>query len=58
MGIEARIGAGEWDMLFCQDCHNGWSDSDIDPTWTDDPEEGEVRCPACGSANVIREERG
>lgn len=58
MAIRAKIGAGLWDLLFCQECDASWTDNDIDPEWTDDPEHGEVPCPSCGSDNVVREERG
>lgn len=60
MAIRARLGAGEWDMLICDDCTQLWHDSDVDPTWTDDPEEGGhgTECPSCGSTRVVREERG
>lgn len=58
MAIKAKLGAGEWDMLFCQDCDNTWHGLDSDPTWTDDPEHGATECPECHSNNVMREERG
>jgi hypothetical protein len=58
VGVRAKIGAGLWDLLFCQDCLASWTDNDVDYTWTDDPEEGQVECPTCGSTHVIREERG
>ena len=58
MRIEAKLGAGERDMLFCQECGHHWTEADINHTWTDDPEEGGVPCPSCQSQDVIREERG
>ena len=58
MAIKARIGAGQWDVLICEECQHSWNDTDIDPTWTDEPEAGEVQCPHCSSQKVTREERG
>ena len=58
VAIKAKLGAGVWDLLFCQDCDACWTDHDIDYTWTDDPEIGETHCPSCGSGSVVREERG
>ena len=58
MSIKAKLGAGEWDMLVCEECDNSWHATDIDPTWTDDPEWGETECPNCSSTKVLREERG
>lgn len=58
MAIKARIGAGEWDMLLCQECGSTWHGQDLDPAWTDDPEAGGIECPECHSAKVVREERG
>lgn len=58
MVIAAKLGAGVWDLLFCQACDASWADQDLDLTWTDDPEAGGVNCPSCGSEDVIREERG
>lgn len=58
MAIKAKLGAGVWDLVQCEDCEAHWTEEDVDLTWTDDPEEGGSFCPSCGSANVIREERG
>lgn len=58
MAIRAKLGAGEWDMLLCQACGHYWLDKDIDPRWTDEPEEGHADCPTCFSTDVVREERG
>ncbi len=58
MGVKAKIGAGVWDMLTCEDCGNSWTSSDVDFEWTDDPEAGAIECPGCQSHRVVREERG
>ena len=60
MAIKARLGAGEWDMLVCENCEHLWHGLDVDPTWTDDPEgeHGASECPSCGGTSVVREERG
>jgi ribosomal protein L37AE/L43A len=58
MAIKAKIGAGVWDMLFCENCGYHWAGMDIDLTWTDDPEPGGIHCPRCESDKVVREERG
>lgn len=59
MGIRARLGAGVWDFLLCQECGQYWTAVDVDLEWTDDPVHGlgDV-CSHCGSADVVREERG
>lgn len=58
MAIKARIGAGEWDMLICDDCTHLWHDEDVDPGWTDEPEgDATLNCPACGGSQIVREER-
>ena len=59
MGIRARIGAGEWDLLVCEACGHIWQDPDIDPAWTDEPELGHAECPSCHETRrIVREERG
>lgn len=58
MAIKAKIGAGVWDSLHCEDCDHSWTAEDIDYEWTDDPEAGGVDCPQCHSYKVTREERG
>ena len=58
MSIKARLGAGQWDILVCEECQHTWNMPDIDPTWTDEPEPGDAECPACFSTKVTREERG
>ncbi len=58
MAIRAKLGAGEWDLLFCQDCGHSWSDHDLSLDWTDEPEQGQAECPTCASSSVVREERG
>ena len=58
MAVRAKLGAGVWDFLICQDCGRSWSAEDVNLEWTDEPEEGEVRCSSCSSTTVIREERG
>ena len=59
MSIKARIGAGVWDFLLCQDCDHYWTAPDVDLEWTDDPEADPIdECPSCGSTKVVREERG
>lgn len=58
MAIKARLGAGEWDMLTCEDCGHTWYAPDIDPEWTDETEQGDAECPHCSSTKVTREERG
>ena len=58
MGVKAKIGAGTWDMLTCEDCGHSWTDADVDLEWTDDPEAGAGHCPGCQSERVVREERG
>lgn len=58
MGIKARLGAGQWDILFCQDCERSWSGEDVSLEWTDEPEQGGIECPGCHSRKVVREERG
>ncbi|MDQ3986416.1 MAG: hypothetical protein M3280_07960 [Actinomycetota bacterium] len=58
MGIKAKLGAGVWDMLFCEACGHFWTDGDLDYEWTDDPDRGHVNCPSCHSDRVTREERG
>lgn len=59
MAIKARIGAGQWDMLICDDCSHLWHDEDVDVAGTDEPEEGgAVSCPSCGGSKIVREERG
>ena len=58
MGIKAKIGAGVWDMLTCEECGHSWTASDLDLEWTDEPETGAVECPGCHSDRVVREERG
>ena len=58
MAIKAKLGAGEWDMLTCEDCENTWHGTDVDPTWTDEADHGGIECPSCHSTKVIREQRG
>lgn len=58
MAVKAKLHAGQWDFLACEQCGHSWNDHDIDFMWTDDPEHGEIECPECRSARVIREERG
>ena len=58
MAIKARLEAGVWDMLTCEDCGHFWTAADIDFEWTDDPEMGQIECPGCHSSRVVREERG
>lgn len=58
VAIKARLGAGVWDMLVCEDCSNIWSAPDVDYEWTDDPESELSDCPRCHSNKVVREERG
>lgn len=58
MGVKARLGAGVWDLLSCEDCGHSWTDNDVNHEWTDEPEPGDTHCPSCGSAKVVREERG
>lgn len=58
MAIKAKLGAGEWDILTCEECGHHWTGSDLDFEWSDDPEAGQVECPGCNSRKVIREERG
>ncbi|MGH2731164.1 MAG: hypothetical protein ACRDJI_11240 [Actinomycetota bacterium] len=58
MTVKAKLGAGQWDLLFCEDCGHSWNDHDIDYEWTDEPESGEAYCPGCQSTHVVREERG
>ena len=58
MAVKAKIGAGVWDALFCEDCSHSWAGEDLDHEWTDDPEAGAVECPQCHSGKVAREERG
>ncbi len=58
MGIKAKLGAGEWDMLTCEECGHQWASSDVNYEWTDDPEDGGIECPGCSSPKVVREERG
>jgi DNA-directed RNA polymerase subunit RPC12/RpoP len=58
MAVKAKIGAGVWDMLLCEHCTHSWTVNDLDYEWTDDPEEGAIACPRCGSEHTIREERG
>ena len=60
MAIQAKWGAGTWDMLICEDCTHMWNGLDIDFEWTDDPEPGGhgIHCPSCDSTKVMREERG
>ena len=58
--IRAKLGAGVWDRLFCEECHHSWTEHDIDYEWTDEPEPGGpgIHCPHCHSSCVTREERG
>lgn len=56
--VKARLGAGQWDILVCEECGHTWHTEDLDPEWTDDPEHGDTQCPNCSSAKVTREERG
>ena len=59
MGVKAKLGAGVWDLLLCQDCGYSWPAPDVDLEWTDDPEHNHAdQCCWCGSVQVIREERG
>lgn len=58
MAIKAKIGAGQWDYLVCEECDHTWHGLDIDAEWTDDPEPGGTECPSCDSTKVSREERG
>jgi hypothetical protein len=59
MAIKAKLGAGVWDWLICQECDHSWTAPDLDLEWTDDPERDlNDTCPTCGSSNVVREERG
>ena len=58
MSIKAKLGAGVWDFLMCEDCNHYWTRPDVNPEWTDDPEQGISECPCCGSSRVVREERG
>lgn len=36
--MKAKLGAGVWDLLFCEECKHSWADQDVDYEWTDDPE--------------------
>lgn len=56
--MKAKLGAGVWDLLFCEECGHSWTDNDIDYEWTDEPEPGHHHCPNCSSIKVAREERG
>ena len=58
MAIKAKLGAGQWDLLVCEDCGHNWTALDVDPEWSDEPEAGLAECPTCSSHEVIREERG
>lgn len=59
MAIKAKLGAGVWDMLICEDCSHMWTAPDVDLEWTDDPDNHSAdECSACHSTRVIREERG
>lgn len=56
--MKAKLGAGVWDLLVCQECGASWTEQDVNLEWTDQPEPGEVSCPTCHSTKVVREERG
>lgn len=59
MAVKARLGAGMWDYVVCQDCATAWSAPDANLEWSDDPEDGsDLSCPSCHSVWVVREERG
>ena len=58
MAVKAKIGAGVWDLLHCEECEHSWTAEDINCEWTDEPEAGGIDCPHCHSHKVTREERG
>lgn len=58
MAIRAKLGAGVWDFIRCEDCEHYFESEDVNYEWTDEPETGSAPCPHCGSNKTVREERG
>lgn len=58
MTIKAKLGAGVWDMLVCEECALSGAGPDVDLEWTE-PEPGITdECPNCQSTRMVHEERG
>jgi len=58
MAIKAKLGAGVWDILCCEECEQTFSTEDVEYEWSDEPETTDLTCPSCGSDRLVREERG